>query len=183
MRKFLTFLALAGLVSSLAFASSLSAAPGNKYENITRDADDDCQGTDDTGDGSLIVSITGPEKLWPPNHKYVPVSLTATDTDAMNQVELATEGTHDQYATAGDESSEINGAGNTTDDVSPLTDEDGPNAGSATTNHELRAERSGTDQTGRTYTITYEAMGGPDDSCVGSFTILVPHDMRGGADW
>ena len=178
MKRTLTVLAAMGLVATLGLVGPLGAASGNKYESTTRDAEDDCQGPDDTGDGSLLVSITGPEKLWPPNHKYVPVSVIATDDDG-DDVALETEGTHDQYAEDG---SEMNGAGNTGDDVSPAAAAD-MGSGSATTTHEVRAERAGPDQDGRTYTITYEAETSGGDMCIGSFDIFVPHDMRGGADW
>jgi hypothetical protein len=170
MKRTLTVLAAMGLVASLALVGPLSAQSGNKYGPTTRS--EDCG-----SDGSMTVEINGPEKLWPPNHKYVPVTITATDEDG-DDVSLATEGTHDQY----DGDTEINGAGHTADDVSPAADSDS-GAGEATTSHDVRAERSGRIKEGRVYTISYEASGGSDDSCMGSFTITVPHDMRGGADW
>lgn len=171
MKRTLTVLAAMGLVASLALVGPLGAKSGNKYDATTRSAD--CG-----SDGSMTVSIDGAEKLWPPNHKYVPQTITATDTDG-DEVMLATEGTHDQYAEDG---TEANGAGNTADDVNPAAAED-TGTGEASTTHEVRAERAGPEQEGRTYTITYEASGGTDDSCMGSFDIFVPHDMRGGADW
>ncbi|MGH2684695.1 MAG: hypothetical protein ACRDJP_04425 [Actinomycetota bacterium] len=153
--------------------SALSAAPGNKYANTTRTGA--CE-TAQMGD-SLTVTITGPETLWPPNHKLVPVSITATDTDG-DEVMLATEGAHDQIV--GGE--EANGSGNTVDDVDPAMDS-ASGAGTATTEHGVRAERAGTVKDGRTYTLMYEASGGVDDTCEGSFSIFVPHDQRGGAGW
>lgn len=189
MRRIITLLAATGLVSALAFVAPLTATPGNgtpnggagagnKYGQTTRTAADACQGEEDAGDGSLLVSITGAETLWPPNHKLVPVTLTATDADG-DEVTLATEGAHDQYTEEGEE---FAGSGNTDEDVSPAM-ASGTGTGSASTTHEVRAERAGTDQSGRTYTILYEATGGEDDSCIGSFDIFVPHDQRGGAGW
>ena len=170
MRRVLTLIGTCALVASLGLVGPLSAAPGNKYADTER--------TNPCGDdGSMTVTISGPETLWPPNHKLVPVSITATDSDG-EQVMLATEGTHDQFA----DGEEFNGSGNTTDDVDPAAAM-AEGAGSATTEHGVRAERAGTSQDGRTYTITYEASGGMDDACMGSFDIFVPHDMRGGAGW
>ena len=177
MRRALTGFAAVATLASIALVGPLGADPGNKYGDTTRT--DLCEGADDNNeDGSLTVAINGPEKLWPPNHKYVDVSVTATDSDGSD-VMLETEGTHEQYAEDG---TEMNGAGNTADDVSPAA-ASGMGAGSATTSHDVRAERSGQDQTGRTYTITYEAESSDGGTCFGSFDILVPHDMRGGADW
>lgn len=176
MRRIVTMLAATGLVAALAFAAPITATPGNgnsgnKYNETTRSAA--CG-----EDGSMTVSITGAEKLWPPNHKLVPVTLTATDTDG-DEVILATEGAHDQVTEEGEE---FAGSGNTDTDVDPAAAEN-TGTGSASTSHGIRAERAGTDQNGRTYTIMYEAEGGGDDTCMGSFDIFVPHDMRGGADW
>lgn len=173
MRKVLTMIGACALVASLGLVGPLSAAPGNKYSDVPRTGD--CE-TSEIGDGSLVVEIAGPEKLWPPNHKLVPVSITATDTDG-DEVTLATEGTHDQFA----DGEELNGSGNTSNDVDPAM-ATATGDGSATTEHGVRAERAGTSRDGRTYTLMYEATAG-DDECVGSFDIFVPHDMRGGAGW
>jgi len=172
MRRVLTLIGACALVASLGLVGPLSAAPGNKYADTTRT--DTCE--DGIGNDSLSVSITGPETLWPPNHKLVQVSITATDSDG-NEVMLATEGTHDQFT----DGEEFNGSGNTDDDVDPMMASD-TGTGSATTEHGVRAERAGTSQDGRTYTLMYEATA-LDDECVGSFTIFVPHDQRGGAGW
>jgi hypothetical protein len=160
-------MAVAALAASIALP--VIAASGNKYENTT--ASQEC------GDDS-DVTYAGPLKLWPPNHKYVPFSVTITD-DSGDDVTLATEGAHEEVAEDGTENP---GAGNTSEDVKPAAAEaDG--AGSATTNHEARSERTGGGD-GRTYTILYEATADNGlTSCMGSFEILVPHDMRGGADW
>jgi hypothetical protein len=171
MKRSIVRLTAAGVLGAFAIAAPVIAESGNKYGDTVRT---NACGTD----GSMTVSIGGPESLWPPNHKTVDVVLTATDTDG-DEVMLATEGTHDQYAEDG---TEENGAGNTAVDVEPPAAE-GTGTGSAETTHGIRAERAGPDQEGRTYTIMYEAAGGTDDSCMGSFDIFVPHDMRGGRDW
>jgi hypothetical protein len=171
MKRAGAWLVAAGVLSAFALVAPVIAKSGNKYGDTVRAAA--CG-----DDGSMTVSIEGPEKLWPPNHKLVDVVLTATDSDG-DEVMLASEGTHDQYAEDG---TEENGAGNTAVDVDPPA-ATGSGPGSATTAHGVRAERAGPDQEGRTYTITYEAEGGLDDTCMGSFDIFVPHDMRGGRDW
>jgi hypothetical protein len=167
LKKGLFVMAAAALAVSLALP--VIADSGNKYENTT--VSEEC------GDDST-VTYAGPLKLWPPNHKYVPFSVTITD-DSGDDVTLATEVVHEEYA---DDGSESNGAGNTTDDASPPADE-ASGSGSATTNHEVRSERSGRGD-GRTYTIAYEATADNGvTQCMDSFEIAVPHDMRGGADW
>jgi hypothetical protein len=167
LKKGLLVMAVAALAASLALP--VLADSGNKYDNTT--ATQDC-GNDST------VTYAGPLKLWPPNHKYVPFSVTITD-DSGDDVSLATEVTHEEYAEDG---SELNGAGNTTDDANPAAAESS-GSGTTTNNHEVRSERSGRGD-GRTYTVSYE--GTADNGltqCMGTFEILVPHDMRGGADW
>jgi hypothetical protein len=167
LKKGLFILAATALAVSLALP--VVAASGNKYEDTT--ASQEC------GDDSN-VTYAGPLKLWPPNHKYVPFTVTITD-DSGDQVTLATEGAHEEVAEDG---SELNGAGNTDTDVNPAAAEaDG--AGTATTSHAARAERTGGGD-GRTYTILYEATADNGlTQCMGEFLIQVPHDMRGGADW
>ena len=173
LKKTVSLLTALGVVGAFAAVGPLTAKSGNKYEGTTRTA-----ACPEGGDGSMTIAITGPETLWPPNHKYVDVVVTATDTDG-DEVTLATEGTHDQYV----EGTEQNGAGNTAEDVSPAASGDVMGTGTASTMHQVRAERAGPDQTGRVYTISYEASGGADDTCMGSFDIFVPHDQRGGAGW
>jgi hypothetical protein len=184
MRKVFTAVAVCALAASLGLVSALSAAPGNKYASFERPAADGCQGGDDTGNGSLDVSITSPETLWPPNHKGVPASIRAIDSD-NDEVTLTTGGTHNQIANG----EEYNGSGNTdpaTDVNPPAASDTGQTGNTATNQHQVRAERAGTDKAGRTYTLTYTATGngaGGNDSCTGTFTIFVPHDQRGGAGW
>lgn len=119
------------------------------------------------------VALTGDLVLWPPNHKYSDYDIVATADNEDDNVELATQATHDEFDENGDE---INGAGNTTDDASPAMAMD-MGTGSAMTEHDLRSERSGRGD-GRTYTINYEAQFGDGEPCMGEFTIEVPHDMR-----
>jgi hypothetical protein len=97
---------------------------------------------------------------------------------------------------------EMNGAGNTdpATDVSPnpgeamdtmgAPDEDADGNGIAKVRQEARSERSGQGD-GRTYTISVLATFGGEPCEIDeaqqevavTYTILVPHDMRGGANW
>jgi hypothetical protein len=111
--------------------------------------------THDCGDGDSIT-YSGPTSIWPPNHKYRDLSITATegsDLDPMDEVSLGTAGHHDEVTESGEE---MNGAGHTplASDVSPAMAMD-QGTGSATTNHRIRGERSGRGD-GRTY--TFDAM-------------------------
>jgi hypothetical protein len=155
--------------------------------------------TDSNGDPVGEVVYEGPLKMWPPNHKYQPVSIVATAYDSDDSVHLMTAGTHDEFLEDG---TEMNGAGNTDNDVDPWMAEDGFNPQSASTTHQLRSERSGQGD-GRTYTLDWQATFRDDDGdgetvICGSedlgagpltgepdvaFTVEVPHDMRCGADW
>lgn len=107
----------------------------------------------------VITSVTAnPNKLWPPNHKMVPVVLTvdATDNcDSVCQIVLV-------------ESNEpVNGLsdGNTAPDwviTGDLT-------------VKLRAERSGKGN-GRIYTITVECTDQSGNNSTDTATVTVPHD-------
>jgi hypothetical protein len=190
-------------IGLLLTASMVLAGPGfnNKYspDEVT------VQCLDENGNVVGTVVYGGPLKMWPPNHKYQPVSIVATAVDPDDQVEFSTQGTHDEYL---DDGSEMNGAGNTDMDVNPPAAADGPSTGSARTEHELRSERSGQGD-GRTYTLDWQARftdidgdgadnnepyaevvcGSADLGMNGfepnadAFLVVVPHDMRCGADW
>ena len=171
MRKTLMFLALAGLVSSLAFATGLSATPGNKYANTTDTRN--C----DSGD----VEYSGPLKLWPPNHKFVDANVTATADDPGAAVTLNLTPALTDVA-GGD-----GGPNHDPDFVMDPPDGMDSGTGSASVDIDLRAERSGKG-VGRTYTIDWVASFGGDtcssmDADQEPFVVTVPHDMRGGADW
>ena len=118
----------------------------------------------DCGAGNRIVYV-GPTTMWPPNHEYRPLTVTAKAALSLLPVALSTSGVHDE--------AEVGGAGNTSDDVSPPADRD-YGWGSATTGHSIRAERSGKGD-GRVYTITATATF-PTGPCTGTFTARVPHD-------
>jgi hypothetical protein len=187
-RRFATLLG-AGAVGAFALALPLRALPpGTSSYNKSGDTVIDC------GNGNTLT-FHAPSTLWPPNHKYyTDIFVLAQAKNSTDKVDLATDGTHDQY----DGDTEANGSGHTADDIAvndadgnatttpssttthPAADEMG--TGSALTNWEARAERAGTVQDGRTYTLngtaTFTDSSGNSTSCNGSVTIRVPHDMR-----
>ena len=126
------------------------------------------------------VSLTGPEVLWPPNHKFVDESSTATGNSSDTSVMLTI--TPDPQDVSG-------GDGGTNHDPDFMYPSGSPTAtntsgGTVTEPFQLRAERSGKGD-GRTYVINWTATwnGDPSTTCSSSdsdqkpFTVTVPHDM------
>lgn len=120
----------------------------------------------------------GVTTAWPPNHKYRYATITLTDVDAepaTDEATLVVTPSHDQVRANG---FEFVGSGNT----SWLTDgTGGTDTGTPTASVPVsfRGERSGTDQTGRTYSFLAE---GTTDNGLATcepvtFTAEVPHDQ------
>jgi hypothetical protein len=118
-----------------------------------------------------------PDLLWAPNHQLGPVNvlLQITDTGSgPSGVALA--------ATASDPTQSGPENGNTENDIqgfgSPtFGDMDGSSVTYTATGY-LRAERSGKQKNGRTYTLTFRGfdMAGNSADCV--VTVKVPHDQK-----
>ncbi|HEX6713196.1 MAG TPA: hypothetical protein VF066_07415 [Thermoleophilaceae bacterium] len=179
----LLFAAVAALaVVVIGSAGTASAVQGHqtKYATITEDCINSLTQQDE-GD----ITYTGPVEVWPPNHKYVSATITVTDDDAEPVTDGATAavaGRHDQMV---DDTTEMNGAGNT----DPATDvvPGPPGSGNpATTTVQFRAERSGHKWTdggnawrGRTYTFTVSGTtdNGTTTCKPVDFTAVVPHDQ------
>ena len=175
----------AGAAGALALAAPIAAAPPGTDYNNPHEQPVEC-------DNGLSVVYEGPSSMWPPNHKYQAFSVTGTD-ELGTKVTLTTTGTHDQYD--GDtEDTENNGSGHTADDIT-VTDDDASvtteendaqpaasessDSGTVTTDWAARSERSGRLKEGRSYTVTgtvTDATGVRE--CMGSWTIVVPHDQR-----
>lgn len=178
---------LAGAAALGLFVAAPAVADGDGDHN-PQEAKSKTQTTQDICEsGDLDVDLLGDDTLWPPNHKYSPLTVQATNDDG-SEIQLDTWITHDEYLASfapqdGDEEpEEEQGSGNTVDDARPFftsETEASPNENE----HEVRAERSGRGN-GRTYTINAKAqeMGGSGDSCEGSVTVEVPHDMGNGAE-
>ncbi|MEH6453225.1 MAG: hypothetical protein V7782_09330, partial [Psychromonas sp.] len=98
----------------------------------------------------VIVSVS-PQLLWPPNHRYVDVEVTAS----AGEVSL--------ISVTSNEPDNGKGVGNTTDDIVILDN------GSLL----LRAERSGRGS-GRIYTITYKV----NDGAENVVAVVVPHSQK-----
>lgn len=147
-------------------SSGSTAGTGGKRE-VTKTQTAPC------GEGREI-RFTAPEELWPPNHKYRDVAIIADGNDD-DMVTVEVMGMHDEVV----DGEELNGSGNTGDDVSPAAATD-MGTGSAETAHQIRGERSGRGD-GRTYTFDVLATFDEED-CPAQFTAFVPHDQgKGGS--
>jgi hypothetical protein len=120
------------------------------------------------------ITFYGSKKLWPPNHKYRTLTITVSESHptmySFTTMTTSSEGELDP------------GSGQTLMDATPPMSASptmmGP--GSQSQDILLRAERDG-GGSGRTYSIAVDAKfdGGVND-CQHTFTVTVPHDMRGG---
>jgi len=95
--------------------------------------------------------------LWPPNHKYVDIDLTAVLPPGTVGIEILSITQDEPVDDRGDGHTKCDGNGVGTDVA------------------HLRSERSGLGD-GRVYTIEYSAFGG---GCSGIVTVTVPHDQSG----
>lgn len=137
------------------------------------------------GSTDVALSIT-PTTLWPPNHKMIPVTITASDNEGDGDMASVMIGT----ITNSDETNppnpqEINGTGQP--DTSAMTDQQGSgqsasfnDPGSHVFTVYLAAERSGHDLgSGRTYSIPVSCMETGSETAMGNatLTVFVPHDQ------
>ena len=111
--------------------------------------------------GSLSVS---PNVLWPPNHKMVPVAVTASVFDNCDK----TPGCRISSVSSNEPGNAL-GDGNTTPDWEIIGD----------MLVHLRSERSGT-STGRAYTITVECTDASGNSSTEKAVVIIPHDQSSG---
>lgn len=158
--------ALATSTAAFALVGPTQADPDfrNKYDNVADERD--------CGNSNTITYL-GPTMMWPPNHKMQPVSVEATDGSG-DQTSLAIEVVSNQ-------ADNDKGDGNTTGDVELPQGDTATGTPTAAIDFALRSERSGLVKSGRVYTITAEAVfdnGLPTSSCVETFQVTVPHDMR-----
>ena len=132
-------------------------------------------------DGTITWS---PTTLWPPDHKMQTITIQYSDTDSDGDSIKITVGTISDNQVVGGE--ELNGSGAPTSVQGPDWSGTGNNAsasdpGTATTTAQVRAERSGTDQSGRTYSIQVMCNeNGPTEvnqSGTATLTVFVPHDQ------
>jgi hypothetical protein len=188
MRLVFALALVAGVMGSAALARG-GDNPKEVRGSETQECEDDVFGN--VGD----ETYTGPLALWPPNHKYDQGTLTVTATDPEDSVNVVFTAVHDQFVTDAEtgEAVEINGSGNTTDDITPAAGELN-GTGSVSQVFDIRSERSGRVMEGRTYTISGTATFTDDlvadgsaapftgSSCDFEFNITVPHDQGKGND-
>ena len=120
----------------------------------------------DTTAPQLTLSAS-PSVLWPPNHKFVPITIAVTTSDICDQnpsIRLV--------SVVSNEAADAPGSGNTSPDVQ------GAALGTDDRQFSLRAERSGTGN-GRIYTITYEARDGSGNTTTSTVTVTVPKSQGG----
>jgi predicted extracellular nuclease len=111
-----------------------------------------------------IQVTVSPEKLWPANHKMVDVVAEVVLDDYHPNPNITL------VSVVSNEEDNGRGDGNTEDDIIIIDD----------FTYKLRAERSGSSQIGRIYTITFlvsDACGNYETEVVAK--VLVPHDQRG----
>ena len=117
----------------------------------------------------VIASIVAsPDSLWPPNHKLVPVSITATASDCDPSP------TCKIVAVTANEPVLGPGSGNTDPDW-VITDP-GPKVSPAVLGVHLRAERAG-GGSGRVYGIAITCADAAGNTTAGATTVTVPHDQ------
>lgn len=111
--------------------------------------------------------------LWPPNHKFVDIAIEGVTDPDGDEVTITITG-----ITSDEPTDSIDGAGDDAPDAS----------GVGTDTASLRAERSGTGETGkgnmefgngRVYEITFVASDGQGGETTGSVFVKVPHDQKG----
>ena len=142
-------------------------------------------------DGTVTWS---PTTLWPPDHKMQTINIAYTDTDNDGDTTAIAVGMITDNQAAADGSGELQGSGQPTaqqgldwsgsGNMGTGSDPNGP----AQTTAQVRAERSGTDKAGRTYTIQVMCTdkGGIDTNdpneaniqmSTVDLTVTVPHDQ------
>ena len=106
-------------------------------------------------------------ELWPPNHKFVQVTVSGVTDSSGNPAAITITGVSQ------DEPPNGLGDGDTCPDAE----------GTGTSSARLRAERAGTAKVpgdGRVYHVAFTADDGQGGQCSGLVTVCVPHDQRPG---
>ncbi|TAL04112.1 MAG: HYR domain-containing protein, partial [Verrucomicrobia bacterium] len=118
----------------------------------------------DTTPPVIVSTGASPNSLWPPNHKMIPVQISAVVTDACTTATWKIASVTSNQAVNG------KGDGNTSPDWQ-IVDND---------TVKLRAERAGNDGS-RVYTITIHATDEAGNQSSATVTVTVPHDQSGKA--
>lgn len=162
-----TTLCLALATATALAVPAFADKPGDTDTTKTSDA----TATRDCGDGDTVY-LTGPDTLFPPNHKMVQ-QLAVADSGGDGMMTALTLTPTITDATGGD--------GGPQHDPDVSSDLAGTGADTAEVPFAVRAERSGRGD-GRTYTFTWNAMFDgktctSQDEGQTPFTIFVPHDQ------
>jgi hypothetical protein len=113
--------------------------------------------------------VASPDTLWPPNHKYVRIAITAAATDVCD--------TSPSCRVVSVTSNEpVLGPGSGHTDPDWIIDDPGPKTSPAHLGVRLRAERSGR-LTGRVYTIRLSCGDASGNTTPGLTTVTVAHDQ------
>lgn len=168
-------------LATAALAGFALVGPGSASSEFKNKYDDAALGgvCNDFGDK---LEYFGPLKMWPPNHKMQDVEFVATSSNEQESVSVTVLDVVDDALDGGDGGPQ-HGPDVAYTDGSPTA----AGTGSATLPMQLRSERSGRGD-GREYdltaTATYGGVAGiAGRTCTLEVTVVVPHDMRGGADW
>ena len=102
-----------------------------------------------------------PAMLWPPNHKFVPVTISGVVDPESLPITTTITGIRQ------DEPTQAPGTGHTCPDAT----------GIGTSTAQLRAERDGHGD-GRVYHVAFSAVDTEGASCTGEVTVCVPHDQH-----
>ncbi len=124
----------------------------------------------------VISCVASPDRLWPPNHKMVDITVKVTLTDAGSGAAgftllsaTSSEPDDAKESSRKDEEDDDVGDGNTVNDIQ------GWILGTADVKGQFRAERAGGGN-GRTYTLTYRGLDVAGNSATTSCKVFVPHD-------
>jgi hypothetical protein len=113
--------------------------------------------------------VATPDTLWPPNHKFVPVSVVVTATDICSTTTSCS-----VVSVTSNEAVDAHGSGHTGPDW--ITTNPGPAASPADLGVELRAERTG-GGSGRIYTINVQCSDPSGNTATAATTVSVAHDQ------
>lgn len=170
-----------GLAGALSVAWPSHAGSTYKNKNGSTVHTFTCQKNGQAGDGDTLV-YTGPDTMWPPNHKQQNVKVEAIANGST--ADHPTSESITQFTVTVTNSDVVDGvekAGSGNPSLPDTNGNYGPadGAGYMVDNFFLRAERSGTSPAGRTYTIAVTANfgDGSDNPCTKSWDVTVPHDM------
>jgi FtsP/CotA-like multicopper oxidase with cupredoxin domain len=128
------------------------------------DSDDVVISVVDTTPPEISV-VLDPDHLWPPNHKMVTINGDVTVSDSCD----VNPNWRLEYVTSNEPDND-SGDGNTANDIQNA------DIGTADTQFDLRAERSGNDD-GRTYTAGYTVQDADMNEASTSATVEVAHDQ------